>query len=217
MKRLTDGQKFGIIQFTFISIFGIISVLILCGAIGYISEQIYIRSYSESFSESLSEEEHSLSQAESSYIVPSVESSSYIDIDLLDLPKGSDGSFKAWEDKDSITRKDSDQYKLLQLAEPNQYGFMCYDGYYLVAMGTYYAHNIGDRLIVCFENGVSIPVIIGDVKDDKDTVDGMYCKHNASIIEFIIDKTVMKKEYWIQGDLSCLGFEGSITMIRRVG
>lgn len=210
---MSDENKLSVINTIFIIIILAICALTMAAILEKIDKERFPESSSSSF--------------ESSYVLPtpteqpaitsSIEESSYVDIDLLLLPRGSDGSFKAWEDKLSITDKTSAQYALILKSETNPYGFVCYDGYYLVAMGTYYAHNIGDKFIVCFDNCVSIPVMIGDVKADKDTVDGMYCIHNGSIIEFIIDKSVMKKEYWIQGDLSCLGFEGKITMIRRVG
>lgn len=104
---------------------------------------------------------------------------------IMALPTGSTGAFKAWESVDSITRKDSAQYALKQFYRFDSDGCARIGEYYAIAMGTFYAERIGETLIVEMESR-TIKIIIGDVKDDKDTVDRMYCRTNGSILEFII-------------------------------
>lgn len=101
------------------------------------------------------------------------------------LPSGSDGTFKAIERVEKITRKDSKQYALRQIYTVDSDGCCRVGIYYAVAMGTYYAKYIGQTLTIELESR-TIQVIIGDVKADEDTIGTMYCKTNKSIVEFIV-------------------------------
>lgn len=141
-------------------------------------------------------------------------STAFVPFELLYVPEKG-GTFKAWEDKNSITDKTSAQYALLQTSSVDQQGFMRLGESYLVAMGTYYAQYIGQNLTITLSTGVSFDVVIGDIKDDKNTIDGMVCKANNSVVEFIIDRSVMKYSDYSQGNLSHMGFEGYIVSIVR--
>lgn len=141
-------------------------------------------------------------------------STAFIPFELLYVPEKG-GTFKAWEDKNSITDDTSAQYKLLQTSSVDGQGFMRLGESYLVAMGTYYGQYIGQNLTITLSTGVAFDVVIGDVKDDKNTIDGMVCRENSSIVEFIIDKSVMKYSDYSQGNLSHMGFEGYIISIAR--
>lgn len=110
---------------------------------------------------------------------------------LMALPAGSDGSFKAWESVDNITREDSAQYTLKQFYWFDEYGCARLGEYYSVAMGTYYADYIGETLIVELESR-TIKVIIGDVKW-VGCIDRMYST-DGSILEFIIKDGAINSE-----------------------
>lgn len=141
-------------------------------------------------------------------------STAFIPFELLYVPEKG-GTFKSWEDKNSITDKTSAQYALLQTSTVDGQGFMRLGESYLVAMGTYYGQYIGQNLTIMLSTGVTFDVVIGDVKDDKDTIDGMVCKANNSMVEFIIDRSVMKHSDYSKGNLSHMGFEGYIISIAR--
>ena len=132
----------------------------------------------------------------------------------MELPKSS-GEFKAYMDKSKITRKSSAQYKLKQLYWTDKDGFCRFNQFYVVAMGTFYAKNIGDILRITIDKRV-IYVIIGEVKRDKDTVDRKYCVGNGSIVEFIIDGEKMKQEYLLKGNLEDLNLKGKVVKIEKL-
>lgn len=134
-------------------------------------------------------------------------------VKYLALPRGSTGAFKAWEGYDSITNQRSRQYKLKQLYRLDENGCYRFNNDYAVAMGTFYVKNIGQRFEITFSTGKTIKVIAGDVKANKDTINGQYCKANGSIIEFIVDSSMLPKG---MGDVSNLGFKGSIKSIREI-
>jgi hypothetical protein len=133
---------------------------------------------------------------------------------LMALPTGSDGSFKAWESIDSINDDTSLQYAMKPFYRTDSLGFVRFNNYYVVAVGQFYSNRIGECFRVVFEER-TICVMVGDVKEWKDTMDGMYCLDNGSIIEFIINPEVMSENVQLQGDLSCLGMGGKVISIER--
>ncbi len=106
-----------------------------------------------------------------------------------EMPVCANNARKPFMDYRAITNTSSKQYELQQLAHTGDYGLRKYKGYYLVAMGTRYATAIGDRYLLVLENGTSIPVMIGDIKQDIHTKDGAGCvgADNGDIVEFIFD------------------------------
>jgi hypothetical protein len=126
----------------------------------------------------------------------------------MELPNEVKGTFKAYMDYRTITDNTSKQSMLQGIAMTDSDGFRRFSGCYLVAMGSHYAKRIGERFFVQFENK-TVEVMIGDFKDDKHTIDGMYCKANGSIVEFIIDSKVMTHEKLQEY------FKGNILSIRK--
>ena len=137
-----------------------------------------------------------------------------------------DTSFKAYMDYRCITNKASDQYKLQLSAWTDDMGLRRVDNYYLVAMGTYYSDNIGDKFRITLENGNTFDVMIGDIKADMQTdknnmyspvynADGSF--KSANVIEFIIDKKTISKKVKLWGDVSAYDeFAGNIVKIERI-
>lgn len=119
---------------------------------------------------------------------------------------GEYSQFLSWMPETSITDKSSAQYRLNKTAWTDAKGFRRVTYFYIIAVGEYYKCKIGDCLTVSFEDKV-IFCIVGDVKKQKDTIQGRYCKENGSELEFIIDKKIMPKSAWSQGNLlRYLGF-----------
>lgn len=133
---------------------------------------------------------------------------------IMALPTGSTGAFKAIEKITSITDSNSAQYKMKQFYRTDNLGFIRFNNYYVVAVGQYYSNRIGECFRVTFEER-TITCMVGDVKRIGDTVDGMYCKENGSIIEFIINPEVMSADVMFGGDLSCLGMGGKVISIEK--
>ena len=77
----------------------------------------------------------------------------------------------SYEYKQNITKKTSDQYK--QLLDPGIYtdsnGYVKLGDRYLIAVGTGYAKNVGDKIDVLYEDGTILKCIVGDFKSDRHT------------------------------------------------
>ena len=137
-----------------------------------------------------------------------------------------DTSFKAYMDYRCITNKASDQYKLQLSAWTDNMGLRRVDDYYLVAMGTYYSDNIGDKFRITLEGDKAFDVMIGDVKADIHTdKNNMYSTvynsdgsfKSANVIEFIVDKKTISKKVKLWGDVSAYDeFAGNIVKIERI-
>ena len=137
-----------------------------------------------------------------------------------------DTSFKAYMDYRCITNKASDQYKLQLSAWTDNMGLRRVDDYYLVAMGTYYSDNIGDKFRITLEGDKTFDVMIGDIKADIHTdKNNMYSPvynsdgsfKSANVIEFIIDKKTISKKVKLWGDVSAYDeFAGNIVKIERI-
>lgn len=133
----------------------------------------------------------------------------------LKLPTGSTGEFKSIERMSQITKRDSKQWYLQQIATTDELGFRRLGPYYLVAMANYYAGNeIGRTFEIQFEGNI-IKLMIGDVKRNSDTITEMYCKENGSIVEFIVDEKIMSPDILHKGDVSSLGMQGKVMAIIR--
>ena len=95
--------------------------------------------------------------------------------------------FKTYMYGSAVTNTASAQYQLISRAYVGDYGIMTVDGCYLVAMGTAYAHYIGEKYQVTFENGQVINVMIGDVKQDIHTDQyNSAGAANGDLLEFIV-------------------------------
>ena len=73
-----------------------------------------------------------------------------------------DTSFKSYMDYTKITNTTSKQYRYQQSATTNEDGIRCYNGYPMVALGTYYTDNVGDMFNITLDTGNVFTVVIGD-------------------------------------------------------
>lgn len=132
----------------------------------------------------------------------------------LDLPEEADGKFKTYMDYRKITDKNSKQWKLQEQAWTEGRGFRKIGEHFLVAVGTFYADEVGKELLIEFEDGQRIKAIVGDIKQDRHTdPTNRYVPINGNIVEFIVDIEKLDPEVIRRGDVSWLGLNGRIKSI----
>lgn len=134
----------------------------------------------------------------------------------MEVPKHN--NFKSYMGYRSITCKASKQYKLQQKAKTGKHGIRMVKGRYLIAMGTYYTKNVGDKFDIKLSDGTMLKCMIGDIKSDRHT--DTKCqkqKYDGSIIEFITDPAKMPSNVKRAGSYTaCKKFSGSIKEIRKL-
>ena len=97
-------------------------------------------------------------------------------------------------DGSCVTDKTSKAYKLIQTLEVDDRGHY-HDGKYLAAAFGTKLGNIGDKFKITLSTGKVIYCIKADIKDDRDTINGIVHKSDGSIIEFIVDTDKALKHY----------------------
>lgn len=135
----------------------------------------------------------------------------YIDYSIVQY----DNSIKCWMDYRMVTDKTSPQWEILQDVYLDSNGFCKIGDYYCVAMGSHFG-TAGDKFKLTLESGKSINVILGDEKDDKDVVDGVYHPENNSIIEFLVQTNQLNEKVKRTGDCSYIPeLSGKIIRIQK--
>lgn len=140
---------------------------------------------------------------------------SYISFDVPTDYESNTG-FKAYMDYRAITSKRSLQYALQQEAytDPDT-GIRMYDGCYMVALGTFYAQQAGERFRITLEDGTAFNAITGDIKADAHT-DANHQHRNGSIVEFVVDTRTISQTCKRMGDMSYAGFRGQIKSVEKL-
>lgn len=142
-----------------------------------------------------------------------IEGSGYIS---MGLPEDADGSFKTYMDYKKITNKSSRQWYLQQLAYTDSAGFRKFNDSYLVAVGTYYADEVGEEFRVTLDSGIVFHAMVGDIKQDIHTdANNQYVTINGNIMEFIVDVDKLDDLTKKLGNVSNSGLEGSIIKIEK--
>lgn len=148
-----------------------------------------------------------------------------ISTETLDVPT-CNTEFKTYMDYRCITDKTSAQYELQQFAWTDEDGFRRIGDDYIVAMGTYYAENVGDRFKITLDTDNEITVIIGDIKQDVHTdyfnqytpiydENGIFFSGN--VLEFIVDTDTLPKIPRKLGTVSYFdNLKGNIKSIERI-
>lgn len=133
---------------------------------------------------------------------------------------------KMYTDYRCYNIKGSDEYKLQQKAITDELGFRRYGDDYIVAMGSYYSTEVGDRFYIHQTNNISYTVVTGDMKKDKHTDStnrySPCINYNneecANILEFIIDERVMDDKCLSYGSVSYYDdFDADIDVIMYLG
>ena len=148
-----------------------------------------------------------------------------ISTETLDVPT-CNTEFKTYMDYRCITDKTSAQYELQQFAWTDEDGFRRIGNDYIVAIGTYYTEECGERFRITFESGSEITVTVGDIKQDIHTdylnqytpiydENGIFFSGN--VLEFIVDIDVLPKIPRRLGTVSYFDYlKGNIKSIERI-
>lgn len=91
--------------------------------------------------------------------------------------------------------------------------------WYCVALGSYFGH-VGDKFLFTLSSGKVIPVVIADMKADRDTDSQNYLSYGGHIIEFLINPHswyMVSNGVTRRGSLNILPeLRGKVTRIQRV-
>lgn len=136
------------------------------------------------------------------------------------IPDG-DTSFKTYMDYRCITNTRSMQYKLQTKAWTDDEGLRRINDDYIVALGTFYAEHIGDRVKITLDTGEEFTATVGDFKANchTDATNRYTSMTNGckNVVEFIVDTKSMNSKPRRMGDISyCYGMKGNITSIERI-
>ena len=125
-------------------------------------------------------------------------------------------SFKSYMDADTITSRNTDQYKLkAKYIIDEQTGIWTVDERYCIAVGSYYTQSIGTYIDVVMENGSTLHCILGECKRNRDTDYTNRQNPNGSVVEFIVNTSSMPSMVRKMGNCSyaCEEMKGEIQSI----
>ena len=134
---------------------------------------------------------------------------------------GVDFSFHSYMDYRKITHTNSKQYELQQKCWTDELGLRRCGTDYVVALGTYFSDNVGDRFKIYLDNGNSFYATVGDIKADSvtDELNAYVPMDNATgnMVEFIIDDKAANTNMLMLGTVSYHDFfNGSVINIERI-
>jgi hypothetical protein len=137
-----------------------------------------------------------------------------------------DTSFKAYMDYRTITDKSAPQWRYRELAYTDSYGFRRIVDDYVVALGTYYCEEVGERFRVTLDSGAAFTVIAGDIKNPAHTDPAnMYTPvygnggslKSGCVIEFLVDTRKLDEKAVTLGTVSCFStLSGNIKQIEKI-
>jgi hypothetical protein len=137
-----------------------------------------------------------------------------------------DSDFKAYMPYDSITDTTTPQWHYRKHAWTDYNGLRRVGDDYLVAMGTYYTDEVGNRFKITLDSGSQITVTVGDIKDPAHTDRyNMYTpvkNHSgkiigANVLEFLVDTDKLNEKAAKLGTVSCIdGLEGNVESIEKL-
>ena len=137
----------------------------------------------------------------------------------MSVPEG-DTTFKSYMDFRTITNTHSAQYKLQDKCYTDGTGMRKYNGDYCIAVGSYYADKIGERLKITLDSGTVFFAVVSDFKADVHTDNtNRYTElsnGNKNVLEFIVDTEELPYQTKQMGDCSYNGFEGNVEKIERI-
>ena len=111
-------------------------------------------------------------------------------------------SNKTYMDYTTITNKNSPQWDMIynqKMFHITVDGYLLTDdGYYGVAMGTYFG-GLGSKYLVILDTGKILPVCILDVKQDIHTDKNNFAGGADDIIEFVLDTSKMQDKIYANG------------------
>ncbi len=137
------------------------------------------------------------------------------------LPKDSDGECKTYAIYTAVTAKSSPQYRLLRSDKcytDSETGIRMVDGFYCVALGSFYGSTIGTKYKITLQDGDitrELNVILCDQKSDRHTnATHQYAMRNRDVVEFYVEKA--KIPSGIRGNYGTMErFRGKIVAIEQ--
>lgn len=137
------------------------------------------------------------------------------------VPGDTDGECKTYAYYTAVTATGSPQYKLLRSEDcytDEETGIRMVDGFYCVALGSFYGTKIGTKYRITLKDGDEIKeinVILCDQKADRHTNSThQYAVNNKDVVEFYVEKS--KIPHGIRGDYGTLEkFSGKIIAIEE--
>lgn len=118
----------------------------------------------------------------------------------------------------TLFHKRSNQYALQQICTTDSDGFRKVDDYYVIALGSYFDVEVGQRVDLVLANNEIIHCVIGDMKDDKDTdAAHLFTVANNCMSEFIIDPKALNTTVKVRGDASYMptqSWNSPVTIVR---
>lgn len=110
---------------------------------------------------------------------------------------------KSYMDWKAITCKTSKQWELQhKYAYTESNGVRAVNGRYCIALGSYYTHEIGQYVDVVLDNGLIIPCILGDAKQDRHTTNNHSIGLDGGVVEFIVNTESLNSKVRKSGDVS---------------
>lgn len=196
----------------------IMNFLVLCAVILILSLLNYWNSFSEAkrvehivVREYVESQNEGVNQPQNEEVIVSE------NCQLLSLPPQTKGGVKTYMDYRKITNTTSAQYKLQQTAYTDEHGYRRLGENYIIALGSAYGTNIGDKYYITLANGLTFPAVLGDCKADIHTdVTNRYVESNGNIVEYIVDTKKINQLAKTMGDVSYGGFHGEIVQILKV-
>ena len=136
-----------------------------------------------------------------------------------EVPEGKT-SFKSYMSWKAITNTRSKQYKLQEDCWTDSYGLRRYNEDYVIALGSYYSSNIGDRFKITLDTGKSFNAVVGDFKANKhtDPLNQYTTTENSGkcVVEFIVETGRLDSTAKRMGDISYISnFKGNVEKIEK--
>ena len=131
---------------------------------------------------------------------------------------GGNTAFKTYMDYRAITNTQSPQYKLQDSCWTDENGLRRYGDDYVIAVGSYFADHVGERLEITLDSGEEFTAIVGDFKADSHT-DNTHrytamSNGGKNVIEFVVDTKQLPRKARQMGDISYIeGFAGDVSEI----
>lgn len=124
-------------------------------------------------------------------------------VDAPSITKGVSGDKrKSYMDYKTITSRSSRQYKIQHSlgATTASNGVRQIRGRYLIALGSYYTHDVGRYVDLILNNGATIECIVGDAKKNIDTNSNNSVGNDGSVAEFIVETSALSKRTRQEGN-----------------
>lgn len=130
------------------------------------------------------------------------------------------GSFKAYMDYGTISDSSTVQWRLQQSSQTDSHGIRTLDDRYMIAIGTGWSFEVGEIISVSLDSGVTLPCIVGDIKQDKHTDNSnRFTKvgDKTNVIEFIVEVDSLSAKSKEMGDISYSNavFQGNVLNIEK--